>query len=203
MGIALGIFGRRSKVALLRHLVRSGGQHTGRELARALRLDHKTCHSALQELFAPGVVTRRKVGTALAYALNWDHAIVREIVTPVFRKESVLIEDYAREARGILRVPVNSVILFGSVARSEEETESDVDLLFVVRESRSVREARRNLDRATLKLTRRYGSVPQVLLADRTTARRKFHSDPLFQEILRTGRVLFGESFASLMTDGR
>jgi DNA-binding IclR family transcriptional regulator len=84
------VLGARSKVALLRLLVRTRGEHTGRELARLLHLDAKTCHTSLQALARQGVIEYRKAGTAILYRLNEAHALVEELLVPLFDRESIL-----------------------------------------------------------------------------------------------------------------
>lgn len=197
------VFGRGSRVTLLRLLARTRGERTGREWARLAGLDHKTCHAALQGLARQGVVSARRMGNALIYRLNGDHAVVRGIVVPVFEKEDRLVEEYAEEARRGIGERVEAVVLYGSVARGEEEETSDVDLLVLVRDERAARAAQARVGDIMSGLARRYGSVPQIVV---TTARR-FREGvrrglPLFVAILQTGRVLYGKSFSEILKHG-
>jgi predicted nucleotidyltransferase len=194
------ILGARSKVSLLRLLLRTRVEKTGRELARLVGLDAKTCHTALQELARQGVVEYRRVGKALLYRLNGDHVLVQELLEPLFAKEAGLFERYARDLRRLVRGPVLSVILFGSVARREEEPTSDVDLLFVVPSREAARKVEEATDRAAVELTRRYGNPPQILVYDRDRFRRKADSgDGFVTEVLRTGRVIEGKPFSEIL----
>jgi len=197
------VLGQRSKVALLRFLARARGEHSGRDLARHLGLDHKTCHAALRSLAEQGIVDSRRLGTAVIYALRDAHPIVRDILAPAFATEAALLERFVREAREISRAPAESVILFGSAARKEEEARSDVDILFVTRDADSKARTREALDAAAAGLAARYGSVPQFIVEDRPTFRRKVaRGNPLYGEILRTGRVILGKPFAELLKNG-
>ena len=197
------VLGQRPRVVLLRILVRMGGEHTGRELALLAALDHKTCHAALQELSRQGIVEMRRVGRALVYRVNRNHAVVEGILGPAFQKEAGMVEEYAREARRRLRVPVESVVLFGSVARGEEEPKSDVDLLFVVADDRAVKAAEAGIEGIMGDLARRYGNVPQMLLVSRDRFRKGIRlGKPLYVEILKTGQVLQGKAFSEILKDG-
>jgi predicted nucleotidyltransferase len=196
------VLGQRPRVALLRILVRMGGEHTGRELARAAGLDHKTCHTALQELSRHGIIEMRRVGRALACSLNRDHAVVRGILEPAFKKEAGLVEEYASEALRRIKVPLESVVLFGSVARGEEDAKSDVDLLFVVADDRSAKIAQAGIEGIMLDLAHRYGNVPQILVVSRKRFKEGIQrGNPLYMEILKTGRILHGKVFAEVLKD--
>src|SRR5207247_4530687 len=135
------VLGRRSSVRLLRFLIRAGGEHSGRDLARLVGLDHKTCHDALRELAEQGIIAARRIGTATAYSLKQDHPLVQEILRPAFENEETLIERFVREAQKISGVPVESIIIFGSVARKEEVPRSDVDILVITKDARSKAQA--------------------------------------------------------------
>lgn len=194
------ILGRRSCVQLLRFLVRSGGQHSGRDLARLVVLDHKTCHAALRSLAEHGVVSARRIGTASVYALNEDHPVVTDILRPAFEKEEALIDRYVLEARKLSGTPSESFILFGSVARGQEVALSDVDILVVTRDGESRDKAEEALASVASALAARYGSVPQFIVEDRRTFRNKVvHGQFLHNEIVRTGRVIAGKSIAELL----
>lgn len=197
------VLGQRSKVALLRFLVRTRGEYSGRDLARLLDLDHKTCHTALRSLASQGIVHLRHLGTAVVYMLHGDHPVVQEILEPAFREEAGLVERYVREAKELSGARAESIILFGSVARREEGPQSDVDLYFVTRDPASTTRAREALDTAAVRLAARYGSVPQFMVEDRRTFRRKVIAGDLFHnEVLKTGRVIYGKAFQELLRDG-
>ena len=194
------VLGGRAKLTLLRLLLRVRGEHTGRDLARTVGFDHKTCHAALRALAAQGVVRFRRAGTGLLYGLNLDHPVVQDILIPAFAAEAGLVERFADEARRLAVEPVESVILFGSVARRQERATSDVDLLFVTADRRGRGRLVRRLDSATATLASRWGNVPQILVEDRATLRGKIgRGDPFHLEILRTGRVIHGKPFAEMM----
>ncbi|MBI4566040.1 MAG: nucleotidyltransferase domain-containing protein [Planctomycetes bacterium] len=197
------IFGQRSKVELLRFLVRTRAEHTGRELSRFLGLDPKTCHAALQDLARQGVVEHRKIGTAIAYKLNERHVLVRRILEPVFETEDGLLEAYANDLRKRAGIPLVSMILFGSVARGEERPASDVDVVLVTPAGGAGRERQEALDRAATELAGTYGNPPQVMLFSRREFSRKAAArDSFVSEVLRTGRVLYGKPFSQLLKHG-
>ncbi len=97
------VLGQRSKVALLRFLVRNRGEHSGRDLSRLVGLDHKTCHAALRSLSEQGVVTSRRMGTAVAYRLRDDHPVSRYSASSLRGLPSVETEEAAQSIPAVNR----------------------------------------------------------------------------------------------------
>jgi len=198
------ILGQRSKVAILRLLVRTRAELSGREVARLLKLDHKTCHAALRALADQGVVEARRLGTAVAYQVRVDHPVTQDILIPAFEKEQGLVDRYVRDAIALSGVVAESVVLFGSVARGDEEARSDVDILLLICDRKTQARTEDALDAAAGTLAARYGSVPQFIVRDCRTFRAKvLNGDPFFNEVLRTGRVMIGKPLNEILNDDR
>ena len=194
------VLGARSKVSLLRLLVRTRAEQTGSELARQVRLDVKTCPSALQELAAQGIVPHRRAGTAILYRLNDRHYLVESVLAPLFAREEEGLERYGKDLLGRIKGRVDALILFGSVARREERPTSDVDLILIVGSPDARGKVEDAVDRAAGELAARYGNPPQVIVMAREEFRRKAEKgDALVSEVLRTGRVLGGKPLAEIL----
>jgi len=187
------LFGRRSKVALLRYLVLSRRETTGRDLARSVGMDHKSCLQSLKELGREGIVNMRGVGQAWFIRLDPDFPLVRDVLVPLFEWERGLPERLARDIRKSLGRDALSIFLFGSTAKGTDEAASDVDLLIVARDRAAIRllreKAHDNFDR----LIKEYSRVPQhVYMTAREFAAKYYKGDRFLSEILRTGRHLDG-----------
>ena len=198
------ILGSRSKVALLRFLVRFPAEKSGRELARELGLAHRTCQLALRQLAEQGVVEPRRVGTARVYRINHRNVLVQDILAPAFEKEDALLERFVKDLRRRMRQRPVSLILFGSVARQEERPTSDVDLLFIAKDPKAARLAQDEADALAGDLAQAYGNVPMLLVIDRKTFARKVKAkDSFYLEVVNTGRVVFGKSVFEILKNGR
>jgi predicted nucleotidyltransferase len=107
---------------------------TGREVARLVRAGSQPAvNSALRRLAEQGVVTDAEAGNAYLYTLNRDH-----LATPALE----LLADVRAELERRLRSEIAEwatapahVSIFGSAARGDGDTHSDIDL-FVVRPAR-------------------------------------------------------------------
>ncbi len=104
---------------------------TGREVARlAGRTSHGGVLRVLNRLSEHGLVDRAEAGRALLFSLNREHLAAPAVLVLAGMREALL--ERVREAIGAWDPPPVHVSLFGSVARGDGDTGSDVDL-FVVR----------------------------------------------------------------------
>jgi predicted nucleotidyltransferase len=104
---------------------------TGREVARlAGRKSHSGVLGALIRLHEHGLVDRQEAGRALLFTLNREHlAAPAVIVLAGMRRE--LIERLQQTMERWALTPVHAS-MFGSAARGDGDTQSDIDL-FIVR----------------------------------------------------------------------
>lgn len=111
---------------------------TGREVARLLgRPSHSGVLDTLSRLTDHGLVDREEAGRAFLFTLNREHlAAPAALLLAQLRSE--LFERLCRLVDSWDIAPVH-VSLFGSVARGEGDTSSDIDL-FVVRPQKVGRE---------------------------------------------------------------
>lgn len=104
---------------------------TGREITLLTgRTSHSGVMAALSRLTEHGLVDRVELNRASLYALNRDHLATPAIETLMGMREK-LLERIRSGLDGWQIAPVH-VSLFGSTARGDGDTQSDIDL-FVVR----------------------------------------------------------------------
>jgi len=94
-----------------------------------------------------------------------------------------LVEDYKP----------NQIILFGSFARGNAHSDSDIDLLIVKETDESPLERRVHVRRLAFQPERRIPFSPLVLTPQELDQRLAI-GDPFYRDILRQGRVLYARS---------
>ncbi len=103
---------------------------TGREVARLTgRSSHSGVLDALNRLAEHGLVTRMELNRAFLFALNRDHLAAPAVDILMGMRQELL-----RRIRGELatwRIAPVHVSLFGSTARGDGHTRSDIDLLVI------------------------------------------------------------------------
>ena len=199
----LDVLGNRIRVRILRHLVRRGGEHTGRRLARALGEQPKQVSVALRLLWQAGLLVRKAAPPAHLYSPNSDHYLVREALLPAFEAEARWLDALGQEVRQAGGEAVDSVLLFGSLSRSTAvaDPDSDVDVAVLVGELGRVQDVRRTLAARQGALHERYGHAVSPMVLSVAEFRTRFRKrDPLVRSMVRHGEVLTGRPIAELLS---
>ena len=100
-----------------------------RELARLTGTSAGTLHKELTRLTAGGVLRRQEVGNQVRYSADRDCPVFEELAS-ILRKTSGLT-DVLAEALSSVEKDVVLAFVFGSVARGEQQSGSDVDVMLV------------------------------------------------------------------------
>lgn len=198
------LLGSAVKVRILRFLCRKGGEWSGRRLAAELGVNPVTAHRALKQLHQETVLDLRKIGASFAYSLREEHHLVRELLKPLFHQENQAQDRLIRLLQNVLdkrlRSQVVSVVLYGSLARREERPASDVDLLILVRSERAKQQAREALEPLWEEMAGTFGNPPAFYINTVGEGREKIRRRlPLFQNILRDHRVIWGKSLKEVL----
>jgi predicted nucleotidyltransferase len=117
-----------SRGAVLATLLRTGEPLTGRQVHRLVagRCSLWSAQEALKALVKLGLVNSRTVGRANVYTINNEHIAIASLRA---------LNDPAGALRSTIRTAagpaVDSVLLFGSIARGESTPDSDIDLAVI------------------------------------------------------------------------
>lgn len=97
-------------------------------IAKELSLAVGSVHRILKEFEASGLVKARRVGKSILYSIDKENPLIKS-----FRIFDNLID--IRELVEQLKPYSRKIILFGSCARGEDNSESDIDLFVLADES--------------------------------------------------------------------
>lgn len=167
---------------------------TGRQVALLTgRTSHSGVLAALNRLTEHGLVDRQELNFAYLYALNRDH-LATPAVEILAGMRTALVDEIRKAIDDWPLAPVH-VSLFGSAARGDGDTHSDIDL-FVVRPD-SVDEDepawRSQIDDLTDLIRRRTGNHTGVVERDESElARLRKARPPIFAELLSDAIVMSG-----------
>jgi len=100
-----------------------------RELARLTNTSAGTLHKELSKLSDAGILQSKKVGNQQHYSANLQCPIFEELAS-IFRKTSGL-SDVIADALSSAKNQIQLAMVFGSVARGEEQANSDIDVMVV------------------------------------------------------------------------
>lgn len=190
----------KPKLRLLRYLVHHNGMFTGRQLALAAGVQPKLARAALSDLVRGGLVRERKAGRAFLYTLNRQHYAVSGVLAPAFKRETEWLEVLARRLITVAPGMIRSVVLYGSWARGEAGSESDVDLLVVVSDSARKDLLERRLDTFRLEAVDRFGvPVSLLMMTPSELAGSSKMQSRFLRDILEQGRVLAGRPLSQVV----
>lgn len=196
--------GTRAKVACLRILALIAEPVTQRELARRTGLQHRTIQLALQDLVTLGLVTRIEGGRDFLVRLNREHRLA-PAVHEMFRREAEHFLELRRAlveaaARGKRNAGLVSLLVFGSVARGEDDVSSDLDVMVIAADAAAREHALERLEAAADNLRRRFGVRLRPIGYTVARARRLWRARRApFPDVGRDAIVLFGKPVAAAL----
>lgn len=182
---------------MLRALMPLSRSVSGREAAKLARLSQTPALRALDDLVKLGVLSRTETSSQHLYEVNRAHQLVREGLEPLFRAEQERIHRILDSLRAVLADSADdiaSAAVFGSAARSEDEPESDFDVLVVAKNESDVERLHRWLSDAAPQLEKEFGLdlSPVVLPLSRFREMGR-NGEPLVSNVVRDARLIMGE----------
>jgi predicted nucleotidyltransferase len=157
------LLGSRVKVKILRTLCRHRGKEfTIRELADFLNVSHTGVRKVLSDLYKMNAVRIRVIGKSHAVTVNTE-SYAAGLVDKVFKMEGETLRELVKLVAKKLGDPsITSALIFGSVARGEEEPLSDIDLFILTEDKEKAESAVSELQR---EVSNRFGNAisPYVL----------------------------------------
>ncbi len=194
------ILGQKSKIKILRLLSLYKKEPTIREVSRETGITPPNASRILKELKAEGVVTAKKAGRSILYSLNSKHYLVKNVILPIFKKEQRARMDLVRLLKSKLDFPVESIILFGSVARGGEKPGSDLDLLFIIPDKANPKELEEKIYSLSPQLISYFGNSISPLIMKRSEFLLRFkNGERLLRTILKDGEVLAGQLIGEIL----
>lgn len=115
--------------AVLSALSQTTRPRTGREIARVADRSPNGVRTVLERLVEQGLVDRERAGSAFVYTLNRKH-LAAPAVEILANMRPGLFERLRQEIGGWDKAPVHAS-LFGSAARGDGDSASDIDLFLV------------------------------------------------------------------------
>lgn len=165
-----------ARVAVLKALLRSRGREwSGRELAKLSGVSAPQTMEALYRFYDEALVRQRRAGRASLWTLYEGHFLVdrlRPLLTLDPESHRALVQ--ALEA-GLSRSGAVEAWLFGSIARGDEDPNSDVDLLVVFPDKRRASAWSKRLRDLEADVLAHFGNPVQALVY---TSRRAASGPP-------------------------
>ena len=148
------VLGSRVKIQILRALCRyPGKKFTVRELARIAGVSHTPVLKAVGDLQKMNLLLLEKHGTANLLTLN-QQSYLYSAVKSFFSQETESRNKLIKRIRDCLP-EVDMAVLFGSIQKGTERTDSDIDLLIVAHK----KEVKAALEECRKKISQEFGNL--------------------------------------------
>jgi len=198
------ILGHKPKIKLLRYLLSTDLELTGRQLSRTVGIHHRTCHLALKELASFGIIIMNQTGKAIIYKINRNNLLVKKILRPIFELEQKLLSEAVSSLLKNIRIRVVSAIVFGSIASATERGTSDLDVLFLVLTKEKRDALARQIEEEEYNFILKYGNKlsPLVFTIGEFSKRLK-QKDRLARNIIQQGKSVYGKTIQEVLIECR
>jgi len=141
------ILDSRTKIKIIRLFISRTPdfRSSGREIAKRIKVSPPATHAALKELYNQNILNLEIIGRQHIYSLNTRGRIVKDILTPVFKKELSFKEDIktflVTKMKALkIKQKILSLILYGSLQRSQAGPKSDVDVAVVIKDKEDIQD---------------------------------------------------------------
>ncbi|HMN23987.1 MAG TPA: nucleotidyltransferase domain-containing protein [Ignavibacteriaceae bacterium] len=196
------IFSTYSNVAVLRALQDNKLGASGREISKKAGLSAPSCLQALTKLEKLNLVIRQKGGRDHLFTLNIDSVILNEAILPILDFERNLLSKIQSEIKKTIGKLSLSLILFGSVARIEENYESDFDVAVIVKNSENKLKIEDKLTTLILNLKKRFGiNLSTIIFTQKEFVKKIKSKSPPANNIVEDGIVFSGLSIRRILND--
>lgn len=173
------ILATRGHVRILRALdaLPEGLAVSARDLARRAGVAHNRASEILGALTELGLTQVQRAGRADLYQLNRQHILYRSVHQLFGHEAEVQAELQRFLRRRLSTLPhIREAYIFGSVARGESRTASDIDLALIVPPSGPTVREQAEIDEIAREVRERFGNklgvhVSELPLADRLKGR--------------------------------
>ena len=125
------LLGSRSKLAVLRVLHGVAIPLNASQLAGRSGLSWTAVSTVLDELAEAGVVNSSSAGRANIHSLNRENIYVTNLINPLFAAEEQVPDEMLTDLARTFSSQALGLVIFGSYARDEQTSESDVDVAII------------------------------------------------------------------------
>lgn len=188
---------------VIRVLVGTHGPLTGLRVAELARRSYAQVRSVLHRLVDEGVVDAEQHGRTFSYRWNRDHVMADAVEVIAHAVDST--EQRITEHIADWNPAPRALVVFGSFARRDGATDSDIDMLLVRSDDIDEDDERWTRLRHTLarRVERWTGNPAQILELSATELSAAVRrGEDLVEPLRQDGRVLFGPKLAELVGSG-
>jgi predicted nucleotidyltransferase len=183
------ILGNRTKVKLLRaFFTYPEKEFTESELQRIAGIPQASVHRNVKSLLANGLLGRERIGKANLHSLNKEHTLYA-LIENIFETERNLLSELKKSLKDSIESlsGIELAVLFGSILKSTEREDSDIDIFIISRADKLQVEA--EMKNQIQVIRNKFGNTISPMIKN-DTEMKDMKSSSIYKE-LKKGEVLF------------
>ena len=187
------LLGSRSKLAVLRVLHGVAIPLNASQLAGRTGLSWTAVSTVLDELAEMGVINSSSAGRANIHSLNRESIYVTDLIDPLFAAEERIPDEMLADLSETFESRALAMVIFGSYARGEQASGSDVDVAIVAADSKAKDFVEETVDGYQAHFLSRYGAPLSAIVYDKDEAWALAEAAPSFAaQLVGDAFVVFG-----------
>lgn len=194
------IFSSYSSIAVLRALQYVNKGLSGREISRNAGITPRSALNALTNLENFKIVNRTIGGRDHIFNLNRNNYLVKNGILPLLESETNFLPEILSLIKRKLSKKTLSIILFGSVARKQEEVQSDLDICLVIINKSIQKDVEKTKSDLFDIISEKYGTTLGVIILTKDEFRKRGRKNlsPV-NNIIKEGKVISGKPIKLLL----
>lgn len=184
------ILSSKSKVKILRALTKNPQREFCLEdIVKETSSSFGTIHPSIKDLVSSRIVLIRKIGKTKIYKINERSPLYYEL-RKLLMKERTMLLDIAKEFISETgKKNIRAIIVFGSVARGDITTESDIDILLVG----ETHKIKKRVNKLIQEFLKKYDvEIVPTYLTPKQLKERREKFDKFVTNVIKEGRIIFG-----------
>jgi predicted nucleotidyltransferase len=180
----IDILNSKTKLKIVKFLLTHEASMSEREIASILKVSHMSINRTMRELSGVNFVDFVSIGKAHLWKVNrksYAFKVLSEFIKGVSGIQEPLDDLKAMILTNMPKTLIKKVVLFGSIAKGEEKMDSDIDVFFLVKNSRDKEKVGSALEKLSNICLETYGNKlsPYILTEQeaKKKARAKFLSE--------------------------
>ncbi len=187
------VFSAQSNMIIMRAMINYNLGITGREVSRITGLSPRACLNSLSSLESLGIIKRLRGGRDHSFQLNTRHFLYSEVISPLLIAEKKFQDAIKKDITYKLKGKCRSIYVFGSVARKEDSSGSDLDVCIVINNKKDQRTLENEITELSKDIIQKYGITlsPFFITANDFTHKYNLNKAPV-ADIVKEGILIYG-----------
>ena len=176
----LDVLNSKTKVKIIKFLLTHEASMSEREIASVLKVSHMSVNRTMRELTEFNFVSFVTVGKAHLWKVNrksYAFRVLSELIKGVSSIKEPIEDLKSMLLRNLFKTLIKQVVLFGSVAKGLENTNSDIDIFILVKDKQDKKKLEPQIEKLSNLCFEMYGNrlAPYILTEQEMKQKKKLN----------------------------